>query len=319
MNMEVLEPGLLTTVQDCGRHGYRHLGVGQSGVLDSFSAAVANILVGNSPGSPLLEMTLRGPVVRFSVPVRIAICGAGIDAHCGDLVLPLWRRIDLAADSTLRFGACRSGARAYLAVNGGFEINPLLGSASTDLRAGFPGLAGRQLQAGDRVRLAHGLRPDCAEPRIARSWANPSPELDLKQPALVRLLPGSDQLADGDVLHAAAWTIGSASNRQGLRLSGASLRLRKPREAISEPVMPGTLQLPADGNPILLLADAQTHGGYPRIGHAIRADWPRLAQLRPGERVYFVPCTLEQATNLWRSQQQGLARLAIAVSQVDQA
>ncbi|TAH47425.1 MAG: biotin-dependent carboxyltransferase family protein [Gammaproteobacteria bacterium] len=319
MSIEVLEPGLLTTVQDCGRHGYRHLGVGQSGVLDSFSAAVANILVGNSPGSPLLEMTLRGPVVRFSVPARIAICGAGIDVHCGDLVLPLWRRIDLAAGSTLHFGACRSGARAYLAVNGGFEVDPILGSTSTDLRAGFPGLAGRQLQAGDRVRLAHGIQPDCSEPRIARCWANPSPELDFKQTALVHLLPGSDQLADADALHSTPWTIGSASNRQGLRLSGASLQLRNPREAISEPVMPGTVQLPADGNPILLLADAQTHGGYARIGHAIRADWPRLAQLRPGERMYFVPCSTGQASRLWRRQQQGLARLAIAVSRADQA
>lgn len=317
MSVEVLEPGLLTTVQDQGRHGYRHLGVGQSGALDSFSATVANILVGNPTGCAVLEMTLRGPVLHVTVPVRIAICGARIGVRCGEQVLPMWRRIDLPAGSVLHFGACRSGARAYLAIAGGIGIDPVLDSASCDLRAGFPGLAGRALQSGDILPLAPGVRPACREPKIASNWANPLPELDFQQPAVVHLLAGHDPIADPQSLHATAWKVGSASNRQGLRLNGDALRVLEPREAISEPVLPGTLQLPPDGTPILLLADAQTHGGYPRIGHAIAADWPRLAQLKPGDRVYFIPCTHEEASRRWRVQQQGLARLRIAVSHMD--
>lgn len=319
MSVEVLEPGLLTTLQDQGRHGHRHLGVGQSGALDPYSAEVANLLVGNSASCPVLEMTLRGPTLRMAIPVRIAICGARIDVRCGELSLPLWRRIDLPAGSMLRFGGCRSGARAYLAIAGGFKVRTVLDSASTDLRAGFPGLAGRALQSGDMLALGDGIRPNCRDPRIAKRWANPLPELDLQQPVIVHLLPGRDALADAGNLHSIAWSVGSASNRQGLRLSGQALRLRDSRETISEPVLPGTLQLPPDGNPILLMADAQTHGGYPRIGHAIRADWPRLAQLRPGDRLYFAPCTREEAARRWRSRQQGLARLALAMSQADQA
>ena len=247
MSARVLAPGLHATVQDGGRHGFRHLGVGSAGALDPYSHAVANLLVGNRVDAPVLEAALAGPSLRFERPARIALCGATVDARVADVPIPGWRPVDLPAGSELHVGRCRDGARIYLAVAGGWSVPTLLGSGSTDLRGGFRG----------------------------------------------------------------------ACDRQGLRLEGVGLAL-DPRssagpERVSEPVAPGTVQLPAGGQPIVLLADAQTHGGYPRIGHAIASDLPRLAQLRPGDTVRFAPCTPVEAARLRREQAHRLARIAVAV------
>lgn len=329
MTIRVLAPGLLTTLQDGGRHGWRHLGVGSAGALDGFSHAVANRLVGNAADAPTLEITLNGPSLRFDRAARIAICGAEIDAVADGAGLPGWRRIDLATGTTLAFGACRRGARAYLAVAGGFAAPRVLDSASTDLRGGFGGARGRALAAGDVLstaggRTIQGLQQDrsgIAAPAIASWWIDPAPDLDFSRLAVVRVLPGRDALVPADALSACEWRIAPASDRQGLRLrsSGDALALHAPRETVSEPVAPGTIQLPPDGDPIVLLGDAQTHGGYPRIGHVIRADHPRLAQLRPGDALRFEPCTAEEARALACAQRQRLARIGYAVEDRDDA
>ncbi len=313
MSVMVLAPGLLSSVQDRGRHGWRHLGVGRSGALDPFSFSIANLLVGNAADTAAIEITVSGPRLRFAHSARIAICGAEIDASINRLSIPGWRCIDIPADSELRIGACRRGARAYLAVAGGFSIKQVLESLSTDLRAGFGGLDGRALQTDDHLIIADGFRPQCDQVTIDTRWIDPAPDLDFSTPAIIHVLPGQDALAEVDALFAGEWQISSASNRQGLRLEGTALQIADPRERISEPVMPGTLQLPADGQPILLLADAQTHGGYPRIGHVIRADWPQLAQLRPGDTLRFVRCDTKQAQQKLIEQRQRLARMAIAI------
>lgn len=312
MSVHVLEPGLATTVQAGARHGLRHLGVSGAGALDPYSQAVANLLVGNPADAPTLEITLSGPRLRFASSARIAICGADIDADLdGTGPLPPWRPLELAAGSTLSLGRCRRGTRAYLAVAGGLGVEELLGSASTDLRAGFGGVQGRALQAGDRLPLAETAA--AGGTRIPSWWIDASPDLDFTRPCRVRLLqPEGVEAADAGLFDA-DWQVAAASDRQGLRLQGPRLPVRDGGRRLSEPVAPGTLQLPPDGRPILLLADAQTHGGYPRLGHAIRADRARLAQLRPGDTLRFVRCTPGQAHRADRAQRQRLQRIALAI------
>jgi antagonist of KipI len=312
MSVHVLTPGLQSSIQDAGRHGFRHLGVGSAGAMDAYSHAIANLLVGNSMDAPALEITMAGPRLRIECATRIALCGADIVARCDGLDLPGWRTIDLPAGSELALGNCRRGARAYLAIAAGFTVAPLLGSSSTDLRGGFGGFAGRALGAGDRLPIGDGTI-DVDAIRIASWWIDPAPDLDFGSPAIIRMLPGRDATSPPDAVFARAWRVAAASNRQGLRLEGDAVHPANADERVSEPVAAGTVQLPPDGRPIVLLADAQTHGGYPRIGHAIVADRPRLAQLRPGDSLRFVPCTTQQARRLHCEQRQRLARIAFAI------
>jgi antagonist of KipI len=314
MSMHVLAPGLLSSIQDAGRHGVRHLGVGSAGAMDAYSHAIANLLVGNPVHAPVLEITMAGPRLRIERAMRIALCGADIIARCDGRDLPGWHTIDLPAGGELTLGNCRRGARAYLAVAGGFTVSSLLGSSSTDLRGGFGGLAGRALAGGDVLSVGDDTI-DVDVIRIAPWWIDPAPDLDFASPAIIRMLPGRDATSPPDAVFAREWRVATASNRQGLRLEGDAVQPGDDDERVSDPVAPGTVQLPSDGRPIVLLADAQTHGGYPRIGHAIVADRPRLAQLRPGDALRFVPCTTQQARRLHCEQQQRLARIAFAIGQ----
>ena len=318
MTALVVAPGLQATVQDAGRHGHRHLGVGSAGALDAYSFAVANLLVGNPPGAAVVEAALAGPTLRFERPVRIALCGAGTDARVGDQPVPGWRPVDLPAGSELRVGRCHRGARSYLAVLGGWSVPAVLGSASTDLRGGFGGVHGRALAAGDRLDVGPHAGIAATQVRVAPWWIDPAPDLDFATPATVRLLPGHDATTPPAALAASTWHVAAASNRQGLRLEGPALSLAPgsspAAQRLSEPVAPGTVQLPADGQPIVLLADAQSHGGYPRIGHVAACDLPRLAQLRPGDSVRFAPCTAEEALGLRRGQAARIARIGIAIA-----
>jgi len=312
MNIHMLAPGLLSSIQDAGRHGFRHLGVGSAGAMDAYSHAIANLLVDNSVSAPVLEVTMAGPRLRIERATRIALCGADIVARCDGRDLPGWRTIDLPAGRELTIGHCRRGARAYLAVAGGFTMSPLLGSSSTDLRGGFGGFAGRALLSGDVLSMEDSTI-DADAIRVASWWIDPAPDLDFGSPAIIRMLPGRDATSPPDAVFAREWRVAVASNRQGLRLEGDAVQPANACERVSEPVAAGTVQLPPDGRPIVLLADAQTHGGYPRIGHAIVADRPRLAQLRPGDALRFVPCTTQQARRLHCEQRQRLARIAFAI------
>jgi len=314
MSLHVLTAGLASSVQDGGRHGFAALGIGTSGAADGYSYAVGNLLVGNAPDAASLEASLLGPTLECRRAVRIAITGASIEATCDGEVLPGWRVIDLPAGSRLQLGRCLQGTHAYLAINGGIDVSAPLGSRATDLRGGFGGLEGRWLRAGDVLPLG----PVCSEPtsrlRIGRRWVNPLPDIELNAPAVLRVLPGSDPLSEPTALFDQAWQVAANSGRQALRLRGRALRLMDSSERWSEPVMPGTLQLPADGQPIVLGVDAQTVGGYPRIGHVIRADWPRLAQLRQGQMLAFRAVDQAQALAAWRGVKSRLARIALAIT-----
>lgn len=312
MSIEVLAPGMQSTVQACGREGFRHLGVGFGGALDPGAHAIANLLAGNPVSAPTLEIALAGPTLRFAQAACIALCGAAFDADIDGEPLPAWHRAFVPAGSVLRIGGCRTGARAWLAVSGGIHVPQVLGSASTDLRGGFGGLEGRALRAGDRLRAGPLERP-VGRMRVESWWIDPH-ALDPDPSMPIRVLPGADATEPDAGLFAGAWTIAPASDRQGLRLEGDPIALRDPREYVSEPIAPGSVQLPPGGNPIVLLADAQTHGGYPCIGHAIRADRGRLAQLRAGERIRFMPCTPAEASAAGRERAHALARIALAIA-----
>jgi antagonist of KipI len=306
---------LQTTVQDLGRVGHRHLGVGTAGALDAYSLRVANLLVGNPERAAALEITLQGPRLRLRRAARIAITGADIDATSSGVTLPGWRPIDLPAGSELVLGPCRRGARAYLAVAGGIEVEAILGSAGTDLRAGFGGVDGRALLAGDALAMGDASIGDIDAPTFVSWWIDPEPDLDLRHAQAIRVLPGHDALAPADALFAQPWRVTSQSNRQGLRLQGDPLALAMPGDRVSEPVAPGTVQLPPDGQPIVLLGEAQTIGGYPRIGHVITVDLPRLAQRRPGEAVQFLLVDAIAAHAATCAQRHRLTRIGLAISQ----
>ena len=313
----VIAPGSLTTVQDRGRNGWRQLGVGRAGALDPASAALANRMVGNPSDAAVLEITLIGPTLELPQPARIALCGATIDARFEDAqnrihTIPCGRPVDLPA-GLLRLGTIRSGLRMWLAVAGGFDVPHVLGSRSTDLRGGFGGFHGRALRGGDALPVGPQSTLDLAEPQRPTWWialdtspANASP---------IRYVPSECSAAGSDAAHALAtqdWRVDPRSDRQGLRCSGAPI-LATLEEQVSAPVAPGTIQLPPDGQPIVLLADAQTVGGYPRLGHVISVDLPRLAQLRAGDALRFEAITADAAALLRRKRNAELARALLAI------
>lgn len=303
---EVLSPGLQTTVQDGGRSGWRHLGVARAGALDSTALESANRLVGNDGGLAALEITLQGPTLRLSRRARIALTGAPIEARWNGIGLPMDRPLDLPPGD-LKLGGMRQGARSWLAVAGGFDVPPVMGSRSTDLRGGFGGHEGRALRAGDRLAIGDAAIPAWDAPRIAKWWID---ESDTWQDLPIRFVPSSHSAVAA--FAAQAWTASVRSDRQGLRLEGPALPCPD-GDGVSEPVAVGTVQLPPDGQPIVLLADAQTVGGYARLGHVASCDLPRLAQLRPGANLRFSAIAAAEARRLVREQRQQHARTAIAI------
>ena len=323
MTLEVLEPGLLTTIQDAGRRDWAHLGVPSGGACDAWSLAVANLLAGNEPDAAALELTVDGGAFRVTAPLLVGIAGAelgGAIRETGAALAP-GRAHLLDAGSTIAFPGvadAEAGARAYLAVAGGIDVPAVLGSRSTALAAGFGGLDGRAVRAGDVIRV----RPDGQRKHrsAAATWpADVAPDRPPDTP--IRIVagpwPGSDELATG------AWRVAAGSDRVGLRLDGPAIRAEDEVGGLpSFGVIPGAIQVPSDGVPLVLLADAQTTGGYPVAATVIAADLPRLAQLKPGSPVRFEHVSLAAATEALRHQKVALdlgARLLRESARWDEA
>lgn len=325
MSIHVVASGLLSTVQDLGRTGYQHLGVPVGGVMDAFALRVANLLVGNEEGDAGLEITITGPTLRFEADALIVLAGSdpGARLEPGG-ALPPWRCAHAARGAKLSFAGAPSGCRAYLAVAGGIAVPPVLGSRSTLVRAALGGVAGRALREGDMLPLgaasplAARITRTLPPAAVARWGAGPTARPAYVPRAVVRLLPGAHQdaldAASRTRLHAAEFVVSPQSDRAGYRLDGPRLALRAPLELLSEPVVFGTVQLPPDGRPIILMADRQPTGGYPRIGEVASADLPLLAQLRPGDTVRFRPATLAQAHAARREAERTIAQLRAAIS-----
>ena len=294
----MVAPGPLTTVQDAGRVGWRHAGVACAGSLDVDAAALANRLVGNPPGHAVLEFTLSGPCLRFAACTRVALCGALVEAiHVDDngthSPVGHGRPVDLPPGE-LRIGRLRLGIRGWIAVRGGIDVPRVMGSRSTDLRGGFGGLEGRRLQAGDVLPLGVAAMTLVQRPAGPDWWV----EFDDPLPAepCFRYVPGPHPASAALARH--RWRLDPRSNRQGLRLKGDSLESHG-TDVVSAAVAPGTIQLPPDGQPIVLMADAQVTGGYPRLGHVAAVDLPRLAQLGPGQTLAWRAIGAAESRRLW--------------------
>lgn len=326
--LEVVEPGLGVTLQDRGRHGYRQLGVPVSGALDEWLMAAANALVDNPLDAPALEILLAGPVLRaVSGTLRVAVAG-GVGAQVVKmggqcLELPPCTTALLRPGDLLRVGGVptQGPALAYLAVSGGILLPPQLGSRATYLRAGLGGVHGRGLARGDLLPVRPvSLAGNPWLETVGAGWADPAGVGHWLAQGPIRVIPGPqlDHFTPEavKVFFAEPWFVTREKDRMGMRLEGAPLlHGEKGADIISDGVTPGAIQVPANGQPIVLLADCQTTGGYPKIATVIRADLPRLAHLRPGDTLRFTPVTLAEAAAAWQAQTQGFSTWQRALGQ----
>lgn len=305
--VEVITPGLLCTVQDAGRPGYQRFGVSTSGAADHDALLVGNLLLGNDRSAAALEITLGGFDARFVAGTAIALTGADLTADLDGFPVPTWEVVHVEIGQQLTMAGPGSGLRAYLCVAGGFDTPPQLGSRSTYLAAALGGLEGRALQPGDRLPCAV---PDELPPAGRRLPADLIPE---NPPEIaVRVVAGPQD--DGftgygfDTFFGSAYTVTDRSDRQGIRLDGPEIEaVDNHYDILSDAVVTGAVQVPGDRRPIVLLADRQTTGGYPKIGVVATVDQPRLAQAAPGATVRFERVTVEVAQQELRSR---AARLA---------
>lgn len=302
--LKIIRAGMNTTLQDSGRSGWRQFGISGGGALDEPAMRTANLLVGNPQDSALLEITLGQFCAQFERDGWFALTGAGCNADLDGR--PVWTgwRLPVKKGQRLTLAMPVRGMRSYLAIDGGFAITPLLGSCSTDTNAQFGGWQGRRLQDGDLLPLApptHTFSKTAGVRQLL--WGN-----------RIRALPGPEYhefSADSqEAFWRASWRLDPQSNRMGYRLQGRPLRRKADRELLSHGLLPGVIQVPHNGQPIVLMADAQTTGGYPRIACVIEADLYHLAQIRLGEPIHFIHCTLEEALRAKQQQQQVIERMA---------
>ncbi len=320
MSAIVTRAGFLTPVQDLGRTGYREFGVSTSGALDTFALRVANLLVGNDEGAAGLEITLGGLQLRFDDERIVAWCGGEFDAHLGSTALPAGHTALLPAGDALKFGRPRIGCRCWLAVYGGIDVPLVLGSRSTDLRAQFGGFEGRTLRDGDVLSLSVSCRSEtaAATERIS-SWTAPHDWVSpAKRDPILRFVRGVDwSRFNASTLQrftSETFTVSVDSDRMGVRLDGPELKRQDKVDLISEAVAPGTIQVPPSGQPILLLGDCQTIGGYPKIAHVITVDLGVAAQLHAGDHVRFSEVSLADAHRLLLERERELERFRIGLS-----
>lgn len=322
MTIIVERAGMLTTVQDLGRYGYQRYGVSVSGAMDPYACTVANLLVGNAASAALLEFTLTGASLTFTEPALIAICGADMQPTVHGEPLPTWRPVHIKQDTLLEFGAARQGVRAYLAVAGGLQVKKRMKSSSTYLSAGIGGYEGRALREGDLLEIGP---PGPLSRRIAAHVQHSADRSDRGNSDQLRFQAArwsvghsarppyavNRRLRYTDGIHVElfaeesledfmreSYRVSPRTDRMGCRLNGRRLRLKQPTEIWSEAVTFGTVQVPPDGEPIILTADRQTTGGYPVIGQIISVDLPLLAQTPIGEEISFERVTVREAQRL---------------------
>lgn len=324
MGIEVIQPGMFTTVQDLGRFGYQRHGVIVGGAMDGGAMRTANLLVGNAEDEAVIEVTWKGPTLLFHEDLLVAVCGGEFALSIGGKPVASNRPVWIKKGSVLDMGRAQSGFRAYLAVAGGWDVPQVLGSRSTNFLAGFGGYKGRLLREGDRLgSKSPGDFSRFLLQRIASQgdstsfseadWYVPPQHSPFAQRTAVRVIRGEQfddfTLESRRQFFQEAYQITPQSDRMGYRLSGPKLELTKQMELLSSAVSAGTIQVPPNGQPIILLADRQTTGGYPKIGHVATVDLPVLAQMRPGETVRFQEISLGEA-------QQALYRREMALKQI---
>lgn len=329
MSITVNRPGLLTSIQDLGRYGFQKYGVIVSGAMDRNSLRIANLLVGNEEGEAALEITLMGPSLSVEEDTLMAITGADMAPEIDGERIPLWRPVYVKKGSVIDFKACRLGCRAYMAFAGGFAVKEVMNSKSTYLRGEMGGHEGRALKAEDTLRfnpmskravqIMQQLKSsEKSGSFTAAAWyVNSEAFVPMKKNPIIRVIRGGefDRFTESSQsrLFEQEFRITPKSDRMGYRIEGPALQLEEPFELLSEAVANGTIQVPNDGNPIILLADRQTTGGYPKIAQVITVDLPVMAQLKPGEKIRFKEVTLEEAEHLYLEQEQQLEQLKVGI------
>jgi biotin-dependent carboxylase-like uncharacterized protein len=304
---EVLEPGILTTIQDLGRYGFSQFGVPPSGALDAFSFRVGNLLVGNREEEACLETTLMGLKIRALKEVVVAITGGDLYPALNEESLEMWRTHVLVEGDVIAFKKVRAGCRAYLAVSGGLVVPSIMGSCSTYLSGHFGGLEGRKLRRGD---ILHTVRTPASLNKLGirfpLDWAPP-----LEKEVSLRVIPGPQNhhfTEEGfQTFSSSSYQVTPQCDRMGVRLEGPKIERRTDVEEsiISEGLMSGAIQVPGDGKPIIILTELVT-GGYTKIATIISTDLPKVAQLKPGDQVRFTPIAIEEAHDLLKNQEERL-------------
>jgi len=294
---------MLSTLQDLGRYGYSHLGISVAGAADRLSLRIANLLVGNDENAPALEMTLLGATLEFDERCVVALTGADCDAKLATSLLHLAEAVEVPAGAVLKCGSMRTRARCYLAVQGGFNVPRVMGSTATDVRGGFGGFEGRRLKAGD-------LLPVRSRGSARTRRLKPGALDAVSRQDAIRLTRGAQQEWFGPeafaTLFSSPYSISDQSDRTGLRLQGQPLQPRQKSQLLTDGIPLGAMQVPQDGQPIILFVDQQTTGGYPKIANVIMADMHHVGQLQPHQQVRFREVSIPQAIALLRAQEEWL-------------
>jgi len=302
---------MMTTIQDLGRFGDQRLGISPAGAMDAYSLRLANLLVGNPAGEACLEVALLGPRLEFSAPTAIALTGADLDPELNGKGIEMWATTPVEKGDVLSFRGARTGCRAYLACYGGFQIPQVLGSKSTLTRANLGGQHGRPLRAGDEIPILAIPRP------IPLSRVPSSYRRQYRPSVVVRLVLGPQDDCFPEETHglllSSGFMVRPDSDRMGLRLSGPRLIHRGSADIVSDAIVCGAVQVPGDGNPIIMAADRPTTGGYTKIGAVITPDMDLLGQARPGDEVRFTAVSLPQAHQIYRRYMEGFERFRLSV------
>ena len=317
--LKIRKSGMQTTIQDLGRTGFQKYGVIASGAMDPVAHRLANLLVGNEEQAATLEITLAGPVIEFTENVIIALCGGDLDPKIDGATVKMWRMLTVAKGSTLTFGEPHIGARSYLAIAGGIDVPEVMGSRSTYLRAGIGGFQGRALEKGDELMVGQATLQQ--QKAIQHNHGNEFdwllPPVRYFEEPVIRMMPGRQfdlfDKASKSRIFQEAFSVSSNSDRMGYRLEGPRLALETPAEMISEAVAFGSVQVPADGYPIVLLADRQTTGGYPKIGQVASVDLPLISQLKSGQQLRFKEISLADAQQRLIEQEQSIMQVEAAI------
>lgn len=311
--IEVIKPGMLTTIQDRGRLSFQKYGISACGAMDALSFRLANILVGNEENEAALEVTLVGPHLKFLADGMIAITGADLSPTINGVKVPLWKTIKVFEGDILRFGVSKDGScRAYIAAGGGIDVPLVMGSRSTFTRGSFGGLEGRALAAGDILSIqASRSRSLSMEGRMIPPVYIP----DFAKERKIRFIlgPQSDEFTEEGVqtLCSSTYRILNESDRMGFRLEGPVVTHSTGPDIISDYITMGSIQVPGNGKPIVLMADCQMTGGYTKIGVVIGVDIPYLAQKKPGDAIQFEQVEVDEAQLLWKRQEQLISLMTI--------
>lgn len=329
MSISVLSPGLLTTIQDFGRGGYQKYGVIVSGAMDTYSMRLSNILVGNEENEGVLEITLIGPSLKLEKGTLFSITGGNLSPTINGKNIPRGRPVYLNKDCILKFGSCEAGCRSYLAVAGGFDVLKVMESKSTYLRAEFGGFNGRALQKNDILNIGVKssksakiikkleeikVKSDFVAPR----WYMKNFMMQNPENTIIRVFEDRQfqNVSEESInkFFSSKFSVDTRSDRMGYRLAGEKIEFKEKLEMISEEVSVGTIQIPPDGNPIILLADRQTTGGYPKIAHVASVDIQKIVQLKPNDKITFKKITLKEAEKLYFQREKDIVELKKSIN-----